>query len=67
MQDPSAILSEPLLKPEQVAKHLEVEQSTLAAWRSDKSQALPYVRVGRLVRYRPADVAAFIETNLRVA
>lgn len=61
------LLSEPLLKPERVAKHLDVEESTLAAWRCTERPPLPFVRVGRLVRYRASDVSAFIERNLQAA
>lgn len=57
----------PLLTPEQVAKQLVVEPTTLAVWRSTKRQPLPFVKIGALVRYRPEDVAAFISGGLNVA
>lgn len=53
--------NEPLLKPEQVARQLAISENTLSSWRSTKRQPLPYVKVGGAVRYRPADVAAFVE------
>jgi excisionase family DNA binding protein len=54
----------PLWTPEQAAKQLNVEPKTLAQWRSTRRRPLPFVKVGGLVRYRPADVAAFIENHL---
>lgn len=49
----------PLLSPQDVADRLGVSATTLATWRCTKRYPLPYVKVGRLVRYRLADVEAF--------
>ena len=46
-------------------KILGIETSTLAVWRSTKRYALPYVKVGRLIRYRESDVEAFIESRVQ--
>ena len=37
--------------------------NTLANWRATKRYPLPYVKVGRLVRYRMSDLEAFIASN----
>jgi excisionase family DNA binding protein len=58
---------EPLLTPEQVAKQLVVEPSTLAVWRCTNRQALPFIKVGALVRYRRSDVLEFINSRVRCA
>ena len=52
-----------LLTPDDAAKMLGVEPGTLAVWRCTRRYPLPWVKVGRCVRYRPEDVAAFIEVN----
>lgn len=39
---------------------LGVKASTLAVWRSTGRYNLPYVKVGRLVRYRIRDLAIFL-------
>jgi len=57
--------TDPLLKPADVARRLGVDVETLNVWRCNKRYDLPYVKVGRLVRYRPRDVEAFIEARLR--
>ncbi len=54
-----------LLTTEQAAELMLVAPGTLVVWRCTGRYALPYVRVGRLIRYRAEDVAAFIE-NQRV-
>lgn len=53
-----------LLKPEQVAEYIGVSVDTLNVWRCTKRYNLPYVKAGRLVRYRTEDVEAFITSRL---
>ncbi len=43
-----------------VAEVLGVKVSTLTNWRSTGRYRLPYIKVGRLVRYRVADLAQWI-------
>lgn len=51
-----------LLDPGRAACLLAVPVSTLSRWRNEHRE-LPYVRVGRLVRYRRRDLEAWIESN----
>ena len=53
-------MPEPLLTPRDVAKILGVTLQTLAVWRCEKRYNLPYVKAGRLVRYRGSDIEEFI-------
>ncbi len=55
----------PLITPEEAARLLGVKPSTLAAWRTLGRYNLPYVKVGARVRYRLADVEAFVERRTR--
>ena len=55
----------PLLKPQDVADRLGVSITTLATWRCTKRYPLAYVKVGRLVRYRIADLDAFEISRLQ--
>ena len=50
-----------LLTPREVAERLQVAVGTLAVWRCTKRYPLTFIQVGRAVRYREADVLAFIE------
>lgn len=52
-----------LLNSEQVAEILGVEPGTLVYWRCTGRYRLPYVKVGRLVMYRPEDINEFIESR----
>lgn len=53
-----------LMTPEHAARALGVSIRTLAAWRSGGRNTLPYVKVGRLVRYRAADIAGWLHANV---
>lgn len=56
-----------LLTADEVAEILGVTSHTLAVWRSTGRYALPYVKSGRLVRYRETDVSGFIERRTKSA
>lgn len=57
-------MNERLLTKEQVSDILGISVGTLAVWRATKRYNLPYVKSGRLVRYRAKDVQAFINSRL---
>ena len=54
-----------LLTTKEVARLLQVSASTLCKWRVSKRQQLPFLKLGRAVRYRVADVYAFLESRVR--
>ncbi len=45
---------------------LMVRTDTLAVWRSTKRYDLPYVKVGRLVRYKLTDIEAFLNASVTI-
>lgn len=55
-----------LMSRKEAADYLGVTESTLSVWACVKRYNLPYVKVGRLVKYRLADLNKFI-TNRTVA
>lgn len=60
---PKAGALERLLLPSEVADLLRLEHKTLEAWRS-KGRGPAYVKLGRDVRYRIADVLRFVEDRV---
>jgi predicted site-specific integrase-resolvase len=60
-------MTDRLLTPRQAGEVLGVSPATLATWRWRGVPRLPYVRVGRLIRYRPSDITAFLETQTRTS
>ena len=48
-----------LLKPEEVAHLTGLSIETLAQWRSQR-RGIPYLKIGRAVRYDPADVQQYL-------
>jgi excisionase family DNA binding protein len=56
-----------LLTNEEAAAYLGLKPGTLDVWRSTKRYCLPYIKVGRLVRYRKSDLDRFLEEQTRAA
>lgn len=53
-----------LLDEAATAEILQVKTGTLQVWRSTKRYPLPFVKIGRNVRYRRADIDAFIQSRM---
>lgn len=51
---------------EDLSQYLQVPVGTLYQWRSRK-YGPPGVKVGRVIRYRPADVAAWLNSLTEMA
>lgn len=45
------------------AEILHVKPYTLTNWRCTKRYPLPYIKIGRCVRYRVSDLLQFMENN----
>ncbi|WP_310600049.1 helix-turn-helix domain-containing protein [Desulfobulbus sp.] len=52
-----------LLSPEEAAAMLGTTPGVLSVWRSTHRYPLPWVKIGRSVRYRPSDIEAFIDSR----
>ncbi len=52
-----------LLDEKQAAEVLTVEPGTLSVWRSTGRYSIPFVKVGRRVRYRRSDLMAWLESR----
>jgi len=53
-----------LLTTVQAAAYLQVSPGTLEVWRATRRHALPFLKCGRLVRYRRSDLDAWLESRL---
>lgn len=60
---PPTLTPPDLLNTPQAAAFIGCTPDTLTTWRCTKAVRVPYVRVGRLVRYRRRDLEAFLEQN----
>ncbi len=49
-----------LLTRKQAAEYIGVEPSTLDVWASTKRYSLKFIKVGRLAKYRVADLDEFL-------
>jgi excisionase family DNA binding protein len=53
-----------LLTEDEAAALLRVEPQTLRLWRATGRYGLPFVKVGRCVRYRRCDLEKWIESRV---
>ena len=59
------IMENNLLDEKQAAEFLTVKPETLSVWRSTGRYKIPFVKIGRRVRYRRADLDAWLESRTR--
>jgi excisionase family DNA binding protein len=52
-----------LFSREQAAAYLGIAVQTLAMWKWAKRYDLPFVKIGRLIKYRRSDLDAFIHRH----
>ena len=50
-----------LLSPAEAAAILGVTVGTLSVWRCTRRYNLPFVKIGRTVKYRPQDIEEYID------
>ena len=55
--------SRELLDEQQAAISIDVTPGTLSVWRSTGRYNLPFIKVGRKVRYRRADLETWLEAR----
>ena len=55
--------SKKLLTSDEAAEYLGIAPNTLAVWRSTRRHVIPYIKSGRYVRYRVADLEAYLAHN----
>ncbi|MBN2295445.1 MAG: helix-turn-helix domain-containing protein [Pirellulales bacterium] len=54
---------DPLLDEKKSAQFLDVSPGTLSVWRCERRYPLPYVKIGRSVKYKLSDLKRFIESR----
>jgi len=59
--------NDPRLDNRAAAQYLGVKPETLDVWRCTKRYPLPFIKVGRLVRYRQSALDAFLASRTQGA
>ncbi len=59
--------NDPRFTPKEAAEYLDVGVDTLSVWRCTGRYGIPFIKVGRLVRYRKSDLDAFLTRRTRGA
>jgi excisionase family DNA binding protein len=52
--------SDPLLSTPEAAAYLGVTEGTISVWRCTRRYPIPYIKIGRLVKYRKSALDAFL-------
>ena len=60
---PHQKLNDKLWTNEQAAYYVDIAPGTLEVWRCTKRFSIPYLKLGRLVRYRREDLDTFLTTR----
>jgi len=55
--------TDPLFTPPEAAAYIGVTENTLSVWRCVGRYAIPFIKVGRLVRYRRSDLESWLESR----
>lgn len=58
---------DPVLTPDEVSEHYKISTNTLKKWRQTKGGGPVFIRMGRHVRYRVADLKAWQDELARAA
>jgi excisionase family DNA binding protein len=60
---PSGLTNSKLYTSDEAAAFLGLSRETLSLWRCTQRYNLPFVKIGRLVKYKEADLLAFVESR----
>jgi hypothetical protein len=58
-----SILDEELVPEDEAARELNVKPQTMGTWRF-RGQGPAYVKIGKLVFYRPSDLRAYVASRI---
>lgn len=56
-----------LFTEKQATKYLDLKPGTLGVWRCTKRHDLPYIKIGRNVRYRVSDLDDWLNRRVSIA
>jgi hypothetical protein len=56
-----------LLTEVEAALEIDVTPGTLSVWRSTGRYGIPFIKIGRKVRYRKSDLLAWLESRTRAS
>ena len=54
-----------LLSNEEAAAYLGIKTNTLTIWRTTKRFEIPYIQIGRKIRYKKSDLDKFLNKNIK--
>ncbi len=64
---PISLYDDLIITTEEAAKLISTPAKSLSKWRSTGEHNIPYIKIGRNVRYRTADLRKWIEAHVQGA
>ena len=57
-------MNEPLLTTREAAELLGIKENTLTIWRNTDRQHIPYIKIGRAIRYKRSDLVNYLNERI---
>lgn len=54
-----------IITPAEASKLLRTPEATLSKWRSTGDHNIPYLKIGRNIRYRTADLKKWLDAHVK--
>ena len=54
-----------LLSNDEAAEYLGIKPNTLTIWRTTKRFEIPYIQIGRKIKYKKSDLDKFLNKNIK--
>jgi excisionase family DNA binding protein len=54
-----------LLSNDEAAEYLGIKPNTLTIWRTTKRFEIPYIQIGRKIKYKKSDLDKFLNENIK--
>ena len=58
-------MDDTLLSNEEAAAYLGIKPNTLTIWRTTKRFEIPYIQIGRKIKYKKSDLDKFLNKNIK--
>jgi len=63
LEQETLLTDDVLIDTVKASKLLGIPAATLAKWRSTRETEIPFIKIGRAVKYRTTDLLEFVEKN----
>ena len=58
-------MDDKLFTNKEAAEYLGIKENTLTIWRNSRKYDIPYIQVGRKIKYKKSDLDKFLNENIK--